>query len=567
MYRTMDIHQRRVVLIVEDQEINRDLLGLILEDEYDLLFAADGAEAMVQIRNNLDRLSIILLDLLMPVMDGFEVLERVRDDPAMRRIPVIVLTAEKDAELRALQLGAADFITKPYDMHEVIQARVKRIIELSEGKQLIRATERDPLTGLYTSQFFFEYAERIQKYHPEQTMDAVVVNIERFHMVNELNGRKFGDSVLRTIGGEMLAMLGKAEGIAGHGEADQFYLYCRSRDDYGALLSRLQSRVNTSTRRVGIRLRMGVSPWSEDASVEQLFDRAKLACGMVRGRYMAPLMIYDAAFRELDLYRQRLVNDLDRAVEERQLIVYYQPKYDIQCEPPRLQSAEALIRWKHPELGMVSPGDFIPLLEKNGLVHMVDDYVWREAARQIAVWRDTLGFTLPVSVNLSRVDVFDPNLEEDLLEIVRSNGLSPKTLKLEVTESSYTEDADQLIAVINRLRQDGFEIEMDDFGSGYSSLNMISSLPIDVLKMDMKFIQNIRENSKAFRLVEVILDIAKFLNVPVVAEGVETEHQLSLLREAACDYVQGYYFSRPLPPEDFAALILKELETAKTRSA
>ena len=567
MYKTMDIHQRRVVLVVEDQEINRDVLGMILEDDYDVLYAADGAEAMVQIRNNLDRLSLILLDLLMPVMDGFEVLERVRDDPDMRRIPIIVLTAEKKAELRALQLGAADFITKPYDMHEVILARVKRIIELSEGKQLIRATERDSLTQLYSSQFFFEYAERIQKYHPEREMDAVAVNIERFHMVNELNGREFGDRLLRTVGDELIAFLRDTEGIAGRGEADQFFVYCRRQEDYSALLHRLQTRVNSEMKRVGIRLRMGVSPWSDDVTVVQLFDRARLACGMVRGKFQTPLMVYDQAVRERDLYYQRLMNDLDAAVEERQLIVYYQPKYDIKRDPPRLQSAEALIRWKHPELGMISPGDFIPLLENNGLVHVVDNYVWKEAARQIAVWRDTLGFTLPVSVNLSRVDVFDPNLEADLLEIVRSNGLLPGNLKLEVTESSYTEDADQLIAVINHLRDDGFEIEMDDFGSGYSSLNMISALPIDVLKMDMKFIQNIRENNEAFRLVEVILDIARYLNVPVVAEGVETELQLSLLRSAECDYVQGYYFSRPLPPEDFAALILKELETAKTRSA
>jgi EAL domain-containing protein (putative c-di-GMP-specific phosphodiesterase class I) len=211
-----------------------------------------------------------------------------------------------------------------------------------------------------------------------------------------------------------------------------------------------------------------------------------------------------------------------------------------------------------PRTSGCTPQDFIPLFERNGLIHVVDSYVWSETAAQIARWRDKLGYTLPVSVNLSRTDVFDPMLERNLMELIRNNGLTPNELKLEVTESAYTDDAEQLITVIEHLRQMGFQVEMDDFGSGYSSLNMLSSLPVDVLKMDMKFIQNIEANDKDFRLVELILDIAKYLNVPVVAEGVETLNQLELLRHAGCDLVQGYYFSRPLPPEEFEELIIKE---------
>ena len=191
---------------------------------------------------------------------------------------------------------------------------------------------------------------------------------------------------------------------------------------------------------------------------------------------------------------------------------------------------------------------------------MVDNYVWEQTVRQIAAWRDRLGMTLPVSVNRSRTDIFDPALEKNLLHLVESNGLTPKELKLEVTESAYTDNADQLISVIENLRGYGFEIEMDDFGSGYSSLNMLSSLPIDVLKMDMRFIQNVREDVREFRLVELILDIARYLDVPVVAEGVETAEQLALLRKAGCELVQGYYFSKPVLPEEFEKLILKQLE-------
>ena len=567
MIQSEQIKRRRQVLVVEDQELNRDILGMILEDDYDVLYAENGAEALDMIRANLETLSIVLLDLMMPVMDGFEVLERVRADEQMRRIPIIVLTAEKDAELRALQLGAADFITKPYDMHEVILARVGRIIELSEGRQLIRAAERDSLTGLYNWNFFFEYAEQIRRYHPHWNMDAIVIDIERFHSVNDFNGREFGDRILRALSDAIREFLRGTEGIACRKDADRFDIYCLHCEDYHAVLQFFQQKINEASSRVSVRLRMGVCPAFGGVSLVLLFDRAHTACSSVRGSYKTHLMIYNEDMYKRELYSQRLLNDLRQAVEERQFRVFYQPKYDIQCDPPRLNSAEALVRWIHPELGFISPGDFIPLFERNGLIHVVDGYVWAEAAKQIARWREKFGMTVPLSVNVSRTEVFDPDLEKNLLQLVEDNGLSAKDIKLEVTESAYTDDANQLVAVIQQLRDRGFEIEMDDFGSGYSSLNTISTLPIDVLKMDMKFIQNIEENNRDFRLIELILDIAKYLNVPVVAEGVETEHQLRLLRDAGCDFVQGYYFSRPLPAADFENLIQKEIEAKKERQA
>lgn len=560
MLASKQLRRRHLVLVVEDQEINRDVLGMILEDDYDVIYAENGEEGLEQMRSHLDKLSIVLLDLMMPVMDGFEVLRHMRGDPELASMPVIVLTAEKNAELRALQLGAADFITKPFDAHEVILARVARIIELCDGRNLISAAERDKLTGLYNRGFFFEYAERIYRYHPELHMDALSLDIERFHSVNELNGREFGDHVLRTIGGEIMDFLSKTEGIASRIEADRFDIFCLHREDYHDVLGRLQKAVNAMSDRVNVRLRMGVKPWSEGVEPSLMFDRARVACNMVRGSYKTHLVVFDDDMRERELFQQRLLNDLRRAVEEHQFIVYFQPKYNIQCDPPRLSSAEALIRWRHPELGMISPGTFVPLFERNGLIHVVDNYVWEQTVRQIAAWRDRLGMTLPVSVNRSRTDIFDPALEKNLLHLVESNGLTPKELKLEVTESAYTDSASQLISVIENLRGYGFEIEMDDFGSGYSSLNMLSSLPIDVLKMDMRFIQNVREDVREFRLVELILDIARYLDVPVVAEGVETAEQLALLRKAGCELVQGYYFSKPVPPEEFEKLILKQLE-------
>ena len=549
---------RRLVLVVEDQDINRDVLGMILEDEYDIIYATNGKEALESMQEYIDRLSIVLLDLMMPVMDGFEVLEAVREDPGMQRIPIIVLTADKSAELRALKLGAADFITKPYDMHEVILARVGRIIELSEGRHLINVAEKDPVTGLYSHSFFLEYAEQIRRYHPDWQLDALALNVERFHSVNELNGREFGDRMLEMIGTTVQGFLAESDGIACREEGDQFFLYCRHQDDYSVVLERFQKAVEAISGRVDLRLRLGVSPYTPGILTEVQIERARRACNMVRGSYLNHLMVYDEEMLKRESYQERLLNDLPRAIEEGEFKVYYQPKYDIQCEPCRLNSAEALIRWNHHELGMIPPCDFIPLFEKNGLVHIVDRFVWKEVANQIAKWREKYNILFPVSVNLSRAEILDSNLEESLKVLIAKYDLPVSAFKLEVTESAYTDDK-QLVEIVRRLRESGYEIEMDDFGAGYSSLNMISSLPIDVLKMDMGFIRNIKEDNRELRLVELILDIARYMDVPVVAEGVETEEQLELLRKANCRYVQGYYFSRPLPAQEFEQWIEREI--------
>jgi EAL domain-containing protein (putative c-di-GMP-specific phosphodiesterase class I) len=267
--------------------------------------------------------------------------------------------------------------------------------------------------------------------------------------------------------------------------------------------------------------------------------------------------------QERSIYQQRMIEDIDDSIANHDFVVYFQPKFGIRGDEPRLRSAEALIRWKHPELGMISPGDFIPLFESNGLIQKLDNYVWREAAKQVRAWKDAYGISIPVSVNVSRIDICDPELEEKLVQIMADFTLSPDDLMLEITESAYADNARRLVEVIDHLRAMGYKIEMDDFGSGYSSLNMLTTISIDVLKMDMKFVRNMQKDEKSLKLVELILDIAEFLNVPVVAEGVEEESQLKLLKERGCELIQGYYFSKPVPPEEFEVFIREELEKRK----
>ena len=425
-----------------------------------------------------------------------------------------------------------------------------------EGRQIISETERDPLTNLYNWNYFLVYAGRLYHEHPEKPMDAVVMDIDRFHSVNALHGREFGDHVLRALGEEITDFLSETEGIAGRFEADRFDIYCAHRDDWQEQYSRFQDKLDDLFHIANIHLRMGVKPWQEGMDTVTQFDCARTACNSVRGDYKARVVIYDEIMGRKEERDQKLLGDLGRALEQHELVVYYQPKYEIQTPQPKLVSAEALVRWRHPELGMIPPNEFIPLFEKSGHISELDNFVWEAAAKQVSDWKTRYGVALPVSVNVSRVDVFDPALGSILDGLVDRYGLKHGELKLEITESAYTDNADQLIQVIEQLRTKGYEIEMDDFGSGYSSLNMLSSMPIDILKMDIAFIRNIEQSEKDFRLVELVIDIARYLKVPVVAEGVENANQLRLLKDAGCDLVQGYYFSRPLPADDFEQKIL-----------
>lgn len=429
-----------------------------------------------------------------------------------------------------------------------------------KARNLISATETDRLTGLYNRSFFFQYANRMYHEHPNTPMDAIVLNIERFHSVNALNGREFGDQVLRALGDEIRAVTKDIGGIAGRFEADRFDIYCPHTKDYRVILDRLQGKLDDLAPNASIRLRMGVMPWQANLEPVQLFDRARTACSMARGHYADHLIVFDEKILDREVFEQRLLNDLRQALDSFEFEVYYQPKFDIQSDQPKLAGAEALVRWRHPEFGIIVPEDFVPLLERNGQIGVIDKFVWAEVAKQIARWRELYRVSVPVSVNLSRVDVFDTELENTLDDILSKNGLSHDAIELEVTESAYTENADQVIQVVESLRKNGYEVGMDDFGTGYSSLNMLSAMPIDFLKMDIAFIRNIERDEKDVQLVALIIGIAENLGIPVVAEGVETEGQLKLLRDLGCPLVQGYYFAHPIHASEFESAYLQDTQ-------
>ena len=543
--------RKRKILIVEDEFVNREILVAMLDAEYEMIPVGSGADAEAVLLRQAGEISLVLLDLNLPDRHGLDILREMKENPRTAKIPVIVLTSDKEAEVESLNLGAIDFIPKPYPIPKVVQARIRRTIELSEGRDLIRGTERDHLTGLYTREYFYRYAEQYDVFNPDVPTDALVLDVNHFQMVNERFGKQYADEVLIRIAGAVVSSVSASGGIACRRSADTFLVYCPHLSDYRAFLDGIATAA-CGNDRGRIRLRLGVCAEAEKSvEMQTRFDRAKIAADTVRGSFTECIAFYDNAMHEKEIYAERLLDEFRAAIDGKQFAVYFQPKFDVRPETPVLCGAEALVRWIHPELGMISPGVFIPLFENNGLIRILDRYVWRETVRHIAEWKKKYGSTVPVSVNVSRIDMLDPDLVGTLRDLVTDGGLDYSDLHLEITESAYTENARQIISTVNELRNIGFVIEMDDFGSGYSSLNMIATLPIDVLKLDMVFIRSVFRENGNLRMLKVIVEIAETLSVPMIAEGVEKAEQLNTLREMGCAMVQGYYFSPPLPAAEF----------------
>ena len=547
---------KKYILIVDDELINRKILGNMLQDSYELLYAEDGIEALKKIQQYSEVIAMVLLDLQLPKMSGIDVLRKMTNNSEYSRIPVIVLTAEQGTEVECLNLGAVDYLQKPYPAKEIILARITKCIELYEDRDTIKNTERDSITGLYNFEYFKRYVRMFDKHYEDYSMDALVVDINHFHMINERHGRKYGDGVLKIVGSKIREYSGEISAVCCRKESDVFLLYCQHQDSYSEFFEKISVMNGAANLTAGrVWLRMGIYPnVDRNLEVEQRFDRAIMAANSVKNGFLNFIGVYNAEMHQTVVNKERLLEDFHKSIDNRDFKVFYQPKFDIRFDNPILYSAEALVRWIHPEMGMISPVVFIPLLEECGLIIELDKYVWREVGAQIRAWKNEFGYSVPVSVNVSRIDMLTPNLKGIFMDILRDNKLSTDDLVLEITESAYADDSVQVVSTAKDLRDDGrgFRIEMDDFGSGYSSLGMLTNISIDALKLDMSLVRNAFANQKKdVRLLEIILEIAEYLNLSVIAEGVETEDQMLSLKAMGCEYVQGYYFSKPVPAEEF----------------
>lgn len=345
-------------MLVEDDIINQEMLKESVGDTYDIILAKSGEEALDIVREQHETISVILLDLNLPGIKGINVLKQIKGNSVYSRLPVIIMTSDSEAEVECLTLGAIDFIPKPYPPSKVILARILRTVELSEDRDTLHWTERDHLTGLYNKEFFYQYAVQLDLYHKDTSTDAIVVDIDHFHTVNDRYGKACGDDVLKRIAEKARGVINETGGIVCRSEPDMFMFYCPHRSGYEEMLDKLT--VVLGGGELGenqIRLRMGVYPQVDKTiDIERRFDRAKMAADSVRGNFAKPIGFYDNSMRENEVLVQQLIDDFPSAIKEKQFVVYYQPKFDVRHDEPVLISAEALVRWKHPRLGMVSPG-------------------------------------------------------------------------------------------------------------------------------------------------------------------------------------------------------------------
>ena len=491
----------------------------------------------------------------MPVMDGYTFLSIMKADHSYSSIPVIVTTqndAESD-EVAALSHGATDFVAKPYKP-QIILHRVAGIIRLRETAAMINMIQYDRLTGLYSKQYFYQQAGEVLLRNPDQQYDIICSDIENFKLINDVFGVKAGDRLLRGIGNAYAERL-KGIGICGRLNSDQFACLLKHRDDYtddmfieASILTNGLLDIHNIVMKWGI-----YNVEDRSVSIEQICDRALLAARSIKGQYGKYFAIYDDTLRNQLLREQAITDSMESALSQNQFLVYLQPKYRIKDEV--LVGAEALVRWNHPVWGFLSPAEFIPLFEKNGFITRLDRFVWEKACAVLHDWDERGYYPMSVSVNVSRADIYNEDLADTLVKIIEKYDLDPSRLHLEITESAYTENPKQIIDTVTTLRELGFVIEMDDFGSGYSSLNMLNDMPIDILKLDMKFIRSEMAKPKSQGILQFIINLARWMNLSVVAEGVETKAQLLRLTEIGCDYVQGYYFAKPMPCQEFEGLL------------
>ena len=550
---------KKTVLIVDDEEINRDIMSEILKDDFNTIEAKDGQEAIDILLKGEHKVDLVLLDIFMP-FDGREVLKLRKNNPDLRRIPFIVCTSDKNIEEECFQLGVNDFVKKPYENPDIIVARIKRMIELYEDRSILKEVERDKLTDLYNVDFFKKYAQQFDSMYPEIDKDMVVLSVNRFIIISELYGKAFGDQILLTITDFLSNFISINKGIVGKGNGSEFMIYCEHHDSYEKFEELLIDELHRLRNDINISIKMGVYPHvNPSLNKDTIIDRTESTANTLTDSYSKDIAVFDESIQARTLHMEELVDAFPQALQEEQFKLYFQPKYNVQADKPYLTSAEVLVRWISPRFGFVSPGEFIPLFEENGLIAELDAYILRKAAEYIKEWKDKLDVYVNLSVNLSRVDIYRPHLLEDIIDYVDSNQVPHSCYYLEITESAFVEDSKEVIPFLSKIKENGFQIEIDDFGSGYSSFGALADLPFDVLKIDMQFIRNMDRNPKVKDIIKMIINLAKMLNAITVAEGVETEAQYLFLKESGCDIIQGYYFSKPLPKEEFEQLITKEL--------
>lgn len=414
-----------------------------------------------------------------------------------------------------------------------------------------KKAEIDDITGLYTRQIFIQKAEELVRNNPDKQIDIIISDIVDFKKINETYGAKTADSILAWMG-RNISTYSCDDLIVGRYSGDQMVILGVHEEVAKHLTNDERDKIREQERTNGLPdvvTKFGVyNNINHNQSVISCCDKARIALNSIKRHYDIDIAYYDDVLQKAVDKQRRIEDSMYQSLKKGDFKVFYQPKHD--AITGELVGAEALIRWIHPEYGFMSPADFIPLFEQNGFIVENDRFVWRRTCENIRRWNDKGLVTVPVSVNFSKLTMKNLNLIDDMQIPVNNNGISAKDLHIEITETLMTDDVEELVRKLSYIRTLGYEIELDDFGSGFSSLNVLSVLPLDVVKLDMSFMQQFGDSKRA-KVLAACIDLAKSLGYRTVSEGVEHNEQKDVLGELGVDMIQGYYYSKPLSEDDF----------------
>lgn len=574
------------VMMVDDDPIMLEVVQTYLEEAGYTSFVTTSEPGQAMELFQQRRPDILLLDLMMPEVSGFDILAQIRTHEEFRYTPVIILTAESEpkAKLKALELGATDLLTKPVDPSE-LRLRLRNALAFKAYQD--RLADFDALTGLPNRRKFHQAVDAALKSTQQSRACALLhVDLDRFKQINDTLGHRVGDKLLCAVAQLLDRTLCDAEATGWPGSREPEYKAALSRisgNGFTALLPNLHNlkKVDTAgsvARRlmtafaepfhieehelfVTASIGIAVSP-TDGQDAETLLNHAEMAMYQAKQRGRKTYEFFSGEMNAHALERLTLENQLRRAVERNEFVLYYQPKVSI--DSGRIIGAEALVRWKHPELGIVSPAKFIPIAEETGLIVEIGQWVLRSACAQVQAWAKLGLPPMSVAVNVSGAQFKQRKVWHAVRGALAHSALPPEQLVLELTESVLMENATDNIEMLNELKEMGLKLAVDDFGTGYSSLTYLKRFPLDQLKVDRSFVSGLPEERDSLAIVGAIIALARELNLKVVAEGVETKEQLHFLRSRACDEYQGYLCSRPAPPEAFAILVRRQQSTQRS---
>lgn len=558
------------IMMVDDEPLLMDVLEILLQEKgyKNFVKVEDSREALTVLRET--RPDVLLLDLNMPNVNGFDILSAVRSDPDTQHLPVIVLTSSSDADskLRALELGATDFLAKPVDGSELSLRLRNTLLVKAYQEQL---TYYDFLTHLPNRKLFIDRLDwLLAKARRENSHVAVVkIGLNRFKEINDTLGPAFADDVLKEVSTRLMSTVRESDVVSRLGTYDLWRQLGRvGGDEFSIALSGLNtssdaryiaSRIHAAldepfekdNHELYLSASIGIAVFPEDGlETDKLISNASAATEFAKQQGRGYTQFYSAEINEHARRRIDMESALRRAIDQQEFVLHYQPKVD--ARTGHITGCEALIRWQSPELGLVRPDEFIPLAEEADLIQPIGEWVIAEACRQQVAWRDEGLCDLTVSVNVAGAQFRKGNLKLVVREVLDDTGIDPARLNLEITETMLMSNASSLHELLQEIRGMGPSFSIDDFGTGYSSFAYLKRFPVSELKIDRSFVIELADAHDDQAIVRAIIAMAQSLGMTVVAEGVEELEQLTFLKQAGCDLIQGFHFSKPLPPAEFA---------------